>query len=108
LNLERLELGASSVEVAMIAFQIFRRAEWRCGEDRPAKEIRSAVFPNGTPPARLIFARAPLDSLRKNSFGRYSGFNSALYRKVEAKWHFSQENATSHDLQMETFESKPL
>jgi hypothetical protein len=37
-----------------------------------------------------------------------SGFDSALYRKVEAKWHFSQENATSHDLQMATYESKPL
>jgi len=38
----------------------------------------------------------------------YSGFDSALYRKLEAKWHFYQENATSHELQMETCESKPL
>jgi hypothetical protein len=38
----------------------------------------------------------------------YSGFDSALYRRFEAKWHFSQENATSHDLQMATYESKPL
>jgi hypothetical protein len=38
----------------------------------------------------------------------YSGFDSALYRTLEAKWHFSQDNATSHDLQMATFESKPL
>jgi hypothetical protein len=40
--------------------------------------------------------------------GDYSGFDPALYRTLEAKWHFSQENATSHDLQMATFESKPL
>jgi len=39
---------------------------------------------------------------------RCSGFDSALYRKLEAKWHFSQENATSHDLQRSTGESKPL
>jgi len=39
---------------------------------------------------------------------RYSGFDSALYRRIEAKWHFSQENATSRDLQMATCESKPL
>jgi len=38
----------------------------------------------------------------------YSGFDSALYRKLEAKWHFSQENATSHKLQMARCESKPL
>jgi len=40
--------------------------------------------------------------------GRYSGFDSPLYRKLEAKWHFPQENAASHELQMETCESKPL
>jgi hypothetical protein len=38
----------------------------------------------------------------------YSGFDSALYRNVNAKWHFSQENATSHDLKIATLESKPL
>jgi hypothetical protein len=38
----------------------------------------------------------------------YSGFDSALYRNLDAKWHFPQENATSHDLQMATCESKPL
>jgi hypothetical protein len=51
----------------------------------------------------------------------YSGFDSALYRKLDAKGHFSQpgpqrqvflagveENATSHDLQMATSQSKPL
>ncbi len=38
----------------------------------------------------------------------YSGFDSALYRNVDSKWHFPQENATSHDLQMATRESKPL
>jgi hypothetical protein len=38
----------------------------------------------------------------------YSGFDSALYRNHDAKWHFPQENATSHDLQMATRESKPL
>jgi hypothetical protein len=40
--------------------------------------------------------------------GRYSGFDSALYRNLEAKWHFSQENATSCDLQVAACESKPL
>jgi hypothetical protein len=39
---------------------------------------------------------------------RYSGFDSALYRNVDAKGHFSQENATSHDLQVAALESKPL
>jgi hypothetical protein len=38
----------------------------------------------------------------------YSGFDSALYRKLDAKWHFSQGNATSRDLKMATGESKPL
>jgi hypothetical protein len=38
----------------------------------------------------------------------YSGFDSGLYRILDAKWHFSQENATLHHLQMTTFESKPL
>jgi len=51
----------------------------------------------------------------------YSGFDSALYRKLEAKWHFSQPgpqqqvfvagveiNATSHELQMARCESKLL
>jgi hypothetical protein len=38
----------------------------------------------------------------------YSGFDSGLYRILDdAKWHFSQENATLHHLQMTTFESKP-
>jgi hypothetical protein len=40
--------------------------------------------------------------------GVYSGFDSAVYRKLDAKGHFSQENATSHDLKMATCESKPL
>jgi hypothetical protein len=38
----------------------------------------------------------------------YSGFDSALYRTIEAKWHFSQENAAPRDLEMSTCESKPL
>jgi hypothetical protein len=38
----------------------------------------------------------------------YSGFDSALYRNVDAKWHLSQENATSHELQIAALESKPL
>jgi hypothetical protein len=33
---------------------------------------------------------------------------SAVYRKLDAKGHFSQENATSHDLKTATCESKPL
>jgi len=41
-------------------------------------------------------------------FASYSGFDSALYRNVDAKGHFSQENGPSHDLQMEALESKPL
>ena len=42
------------------------------------------------------------------SFSRYSCFDSGLYRNVDAMWHFSQENATSHDLQMAALESRPL
>jgi hypothetical protein len=47
------------------------------------------------------------------SFGRqtpsdYSGFDSALCRKLDVEWHFSQENATLHDFKMATVESKPL
>jgi len=30
----------------------------------------------------------------------YSGFDSVLYRRQQAKWHFPQENATSHDLKL--------
>jgi len=40
--------------------------------------------------------------------GRYSGFDSAPYRKLDAKWRFPQENATLLDLQVSTRESKPL
>jgi hypothetical protein len=48
--------------------------------------------------------------LPRTCLGRrhYSGFDSALYRRLAAKWHFSQENAASHDLEMATCESKPL
>jgi len=38
----------------------------------------------------------------------YSGFDSAPYRKLDARWRFPQENATLHDLQVSTCESKPL
>jgi len=38
----------------------------------------------------------------------YSGSDSALYRKLDAEWHFSQENATLHEFRMATVESKPL
>jgi hypothetical protein len=38
----------------------------------------------------------------------YSGFDSALYRKLDAEWHFSQDNATLHDFETATVESKPL
>ena len=53
--------------------------------------------------------------------GSYSGFDSALYRNLDAKWHFpirdprrqvlvcgAEENATLLDLQMSTRESNPL
>jgi hypothetical protein len=40
--------------------------------------------------------------------GHYSGFDSAPYRNIDAKGHFSQENDPSHDLQMAALESKPL
>jgi hypothetical protein len=46
--------------------------------------------------------------LRLENTPDYSGFDSALYRNPEAKWHFSQENATSHGLQIATCKSKPL
>jgi len=38
----------------------------------------------------------------------YSGFDSALFKNLDAKWHFPQENATLLDLQMSTRKSKPL
>jgi len=38
----------------------------------------------------------------------YSGFDSALFKNLDAQWHFPQENATLLDLQMSTRESKPL
>jgi hypothetical protein len=38
----------------------------------------------------------------------FSGFDSALYRSPEAKWHFPQENDTWRGLQTATWESKPL
>jgi hypothetical protein len=43
-----------------------------------------------------------------SSVGAYNGFDSALYRKLDAEWRFSQENATLHDFKMATVESKPL
>src|SRR5208283_325058 len=45
---------------------------------------------------------------RTRSLCSYSGFDSAPYRNLDAEWHFPQENATLHDLQMSTSESKPL
>jgi hypothetical protein len=42
------------------------------------------------------------------SLDDYSGFDSALYRNDETKWHFSRENATSHAVKMAALESKPL
>jgi hypothetical protein len=45
---------------------------------------------------------------RTSDSAHYSGFDSSLYRNVDAEWHFSQENATSHDLQIAALESKPL
>jgi len=41
-------------------------------------------------------------------FADYSGFDSALLRNLDAKWHFPEENAALLDLQMSTRESKPL
>jgi hypothetical protein len=46
--------------------------------------------------------------LSRHPAGDYSGFDSALYRRLAAEWHFSQENGTPHDLDMATCESKPL
>jgi len=54
-----------------------------------------------TIPPFLISTRVP-------ELDRYSGFDSALYRKLDAKWRFPQENATLHDLKVPTCESKPL
>jgi protoheme IX farnesyltransferase len=52
----------------------------------------------------LLFTTLMLCATQKH----YSGFDSGAYRRIEAKWHFSQENATSLDFQMATCESKPL
>jgi hypothetical protein len=49
---------------------------------------------------------SPFSAARRG--GHYSGFDSSLYKILDAKWHFSQENATLRHLQMTTFESKPL
>jgi hypothetical protein len=35
----------------------------------------------------------------RNSPSIYSGFDSVLYRNVEAKWYFPRENATSNELE---------
>jgi hypothetical protein len=40
--------------------------------------------------------------------GRYSVFDSALYRKYTAKWLFPQEKATFDAISMSTSESKTL
>jgi hypothetical protein len=72
----------------------------------------------------LRFMLSSLHSLLKKSFSNrfqqlsidtphhpragHSGFDSALYRNVNAEWHFSYENATSHEPQMAALESKPL
>jgi hypothetical protein len=42
------------------------------------------------------------------SLSAYSIFDSALSRKLVAKWLFHQEKATLHDLQMATSESNML
>jgi len=55
------------------------------------------------------FSSAPSSASRKApSRIHYSGFDSAPFRNLDAKWHFPQENATLLDLQMSTRESKPL
>jgi hypothetical protein len=36
-----------------------------------------------------------------------SGFDSALCRKVDAEWHFSQENGPLRHFKRSTVESKP-
>jgi hypothetical protein len=57
----------------------------------------------------LLNAASRFESLRKKAIqAGYSGFDSALYRNVDAKGHFSQENALSHELQTATLESKLL
>jgi len=47
-------------------------------------------------------------SSRCRAANRYSIFDSALYRNLEAEWPFPQEKATFHDVQMATSESKML
>jgi hypothetical protein len=59
------------------------------------------------PAVRLAFNIQP-GTQASTRLHRYSGFDSGLSRILDAKWHFSQENATLHHLQMTTFESKPL
>ena len=49
-----------------------------------------------------------LTVMRTSDSGHYSGFDSALFRNLDAKWHFPQENGTLLNLQMSTRESKPL
>jgi len=67
---------------------------------------------NGIPPptqnAGSLFLMTPGPWLSQNGANGYSGFDSALFRNLDAKWHFPQENATLLDLQMSTSESKPL
>jgi len=46
--------------------------------------------------------------VRRRKLRRYSIFDSALYRTLEAKWLFPQEKATFLDLQTSTCESKML
>jgi len=50
----------------------------------------------------------PGSPVHSSVFLYYSGFDSSVYRNLEAKWHFPQKNATLHDLQMATCESKTL
>ena len=50
--------------------------------------------------------RIEYEKILSRTGGGYSIFDSALYGKLEAKWLFPQEKATSHDLQMIISESK--
>ena len=73
--------------------------------NHPQNPTERMVLPAGIRSNR----NSPISQFRSSSLPiHYSGFDFAIYRKHEAKRHFSQENAASHEFKMTTLESKPL
>jgi hypothetical protein len=95
---------------------VWEGGQWGIGEEVHIRTFKRGWIPfgDGTISGKpLLITRIDargeqkLHASPKIVFRGYSGFDSALYRNLDAKGHFPQENDPSHDLKMATCESKP-